>query len=419
MSELDAATLVKNVRVFPGHGDRLSGTQHVRIVGTTIESMGDAPAEAGDVIDGRGGVLMPGLIDAHWHAMFAAVTAADTLNADPGYLHIAAAAEAERTLRRGFTTVRDAGGPVFALKRAIDDGVVAGPRIFPSGAMISQTAGHGDFRARHEVPRDPCSHLSHIEMAGGSSIADGADQVLRAVREQLMLGATQIKLMAGGGVSSLYDPIDVTQYTPREISAAVEAAENWGTYVMTHAYTSRSVRQAVEAGVRSIEHGHLVDEATVELMAEHDVWWSMQPFLDDSDAIPMPTPAAREKQLEVSAGTDTAYGLAREYGVRLAWGTDTLFDAGLAARQGGQLAKMSRWFSPAEVLTMATSGNAELMRMSGARNPYPGVLGKVEVGALADLVLVDGDPLSDITLLADPDRSLLMVMKDGVVHKRP
>jgi imidazolonepropionase-like amidohydrolase len=411
----------RNVRVFPGDGATLSGPHDVRVDGETITSIDVAAAGAPDqgatTIDGAGRVLMPGLIDAHWHAAFAAVSVQVAMTCDVGYLHLAAGREAGRTLLRGFTTVRDAGGPTFAVKRAIDEGLLPGPRILPSGAFISQTSGHGDFRSRHEVPRDPCGHLSHIELMGGSAIADGVPEVLRAVREQLMLGASQIKLMAGGGLASSYDPIDVTEYTESEMRAAVEAAENWGTYVMVHAYTPRAIAQAIRAGVRCIEHGHLIDEATVELMAEHDVWWSLQPFLDDEDAIQNPNPANRARQLEVSAGTDRAYALARKHGVRVGWGTDTLFDADLARRQGKQLAKMSRWFTPAEVLTMATSGNADLLALSGPRHPYPGVLGRVEPGALADLLLVDGDPLTDLSLLADPDQNLSVIMKDGVIHK--
>jgi imidazolonepropionase-like amidohydrolase len=317
-----SSTIVfRNVRVFPGHGTALSGPQDVRVDGSTITSLGPVvggPVDPGvTVIEGAGRVLIPGLIDAHWHAAFAAVSAQVAMTCDVGYLHLAAGREAGRTLMRGFTTVRDAGGPTFALKRAIDEGLLPGPRILPSGAFISQTSGHGDFRARHEVPRDPCSHLSHIETMGGSAIADGVPEVLRAVREQLMLGASQIKVMAGGGLASSYDPIDVTEYTEPEVRAAVEAAENWGTYVMVHAYTPRAIAQAIRAGVRCIEHGHLIDEATVEMMAEHDVWWSLQPFLDDEDAIQNPNPANRVRQLEVSAGTDRAYELARKHGVRI------------------------------------------------------------------------------------------------------
>jgi imidazolonepropionase-like amidohydrolase len=422
MSMEPGATVFRGVRVFDGRQPVLTGPSDVVVRGNMVESVapaGGGPGPAGPgarVIDGGGRVLMPGLIDAHWHATFAAMTAQAALTADPGYMHLVAGREAGRTLLRGFTSVRDAGGPAFALKRVIDEGVLAGPRIYPSGAFISQTAGHGDFRLRHEVPR-ACGTLSHGEVMGATVIADGVDQVLRAAREQLLLGASQLKVMAGGGIASPYDPIDVTQYTGAELRAAVEAADHWGTYVMVHAYTPRSITQAVRAGVRCIEHGHLADDATAELLAETGTWWSLQPFLDDEDAYQAPDPAARAKQLQVTAGTDHSYQLARKHGVKVAWGSDILFDPALAARQGKVLAKLTRWYTAGEVLVSATSHNADLLALSGPRNPYPGRLGVVEPGALADLLLVDGDPLSNLDLLADPDRSLLVVMKDGHLHK--
>ncbi len=197
----------------------------------------------------------------------------------------------------------------------------------------------------------------------------------------------------------------------------MEAAEDWGTYVTVHAYTPDAIRTAIAAGVLCIDHGQLADAETARLIAENGIWWSMQPFLDDEDATPFPegTPN-RAKQLAMTAGTDTAYRLAKEFGVKLAWGTDTLFDPHLATRQGAQLAKMTRWFTPAEALRMATSGNAELLALSGNRSPYPGRLGVVEEGALADLLLVDGDPIAEIDLIADPE-NLLIIMKGGRIHK--
>ena len=415
------STLFRDVRVFPGHGDTLLPAQDVAVDGGTISAVAaHDPSRQPDadttVIDGGGRTLMPGLIDAHWHAAFLAVDPMTALVADPNYLMIHAGQQATATVLRGFTTVRDCGGPTFGLKRAIDEGVIVGPRIYPSGAMITQTSGHGDFRLPTELPRDPCCGLSHIEQIGVAAIADGGDQVLRATREQLMLGASQLKMMAGGGVASAFDPLDVTQYTEAELRAGVESAENWGTYVMVHAYTPRSIAQALRARVKSIEHGHLVDEATVAAIAEHDAWWCMQPFLDDEDASPVP-PGSRAKFLEMVTGTDTAYELAIKHGVRLAWGTDILFSAAQARKQGKLLAKMTRWFTPAEILTMATSTNAELIGMSGPRNPYPGVLGRVEAGAIADLLLVDGDPLANIDLLADPETNLKVIVKDGAVLK--
>jgi len=417
-----SSVLFRGVRVFDGIASARSGPTDVLVTGSTIASIGGevaaaAPGEERVVIDGAGKTLMPGLIDAHWHAAFTGIGAFAALLADPAYLHLIAGREAGRTLDRGFTTVRDAGGPTFGLKAAIDEGVIAGPRIFPSGAFITQTSGHGDFRFTNDLSGNGCNHLHHIEANGVSAIADGVPAVLQATREQLMRGASQIKVMAGGGVSSAYDPIDVTQYTPAELRAAVEAAENWGTYVMVHAYTSRAVRQCIEAGVRCIEHGHLIEEDVVELMAERGTWWCLQPFLDDEDSDHFSAPDQRAKHLQVVAGTDRAYELAIRHGVQLGWGTDILFDPSKADRQGHMLTKLTRWFGAADILRLATSGNAELLALSGLRNPYPGRLGVVAEGALADLLLVDGDPLADLSVIEDPEHRFLVIMKDGQIHK--
>jgi len=313
--------------------------------------------------------------------------------------------------------VRDLGGPVFGLKRAIDEGVTIGPRIYPSGAFISQTSGHGDFRFSFEVPRLPGGPLSHSEVEGIAAIADSPDEVRLRAREQLRQGASQIKLMAGGGVASPYNPIESTQFTEPEIRAAVEAADNWGTYVTVHAYTPRAIRQALAAGVKCIEHGQLIDEPTAKLLADNGIWWSLQPLLDDEDAPPLANPVSQQKALEVFAGTDNAYKLAKKYNVKTAFGTDILFDARLTTRQGAILAKMVRWYTPAETLKMATADNGALMALSGFINPYPGKLGVVEEGAIADLLLIDGNPLENIKLIADPDKNLLVIMKGGTIYK--
>jgi imidazolonepropionase-like amidohydrolase len=414
--------LFRDVRVFDSRAGRVIEPQDVLVEGGTIRSVVPSAAtppvfeDGTTVIEGGRRTLMPGLIDAHWHTAFAAVPLQVAMTADPAYIHLVAGRTATETLLRGFTTVRDCGGPAFGLNRAIDAGVLPGPRIFPSGAMISQSGGHGDFRLPYEIPRGVCGCLAHAELVGAARIADGIGEVLRATREQLMLGASQLKLMAGGGVASSYDPLDVTQYTEPELHAAVEAAENWGTYVTVHAYTPRAVQQAIRAGVRCIEHGQLLDEATVEMIAGERIWWCPQPVLDDEDA-PTLTGANRAKFLQMTAGTETAYELIRKHDVRVGWGTDTLFDPALTTKQGKQLTKMTRWFTPAETLTMATATNADLLALSGPRSPYPGALGVVEEGALADLLLVDGDPVQDIALLSRPDTSLVVIMKDGVVVK--
>jgi imidazolonepropionase-like amidohydrolase len=224
-------------------------------------------------------------------------------------------------------------------------------------------------------------------------------------------------LTAGGGVASPYSPLDVTTFTEPELRAAVEAAENWGTYVTVHAYTPASIKRSIAAGVKCIEHGHLMDEATAQLIAERGVWLSIQPLPEElANAFP-PGSQERAKAAEVFAGTDVAYRMARKHKLKTAWGTDILFSAALARRQGGLLAKLERWYTPSEALVMATGTNAELLALSGKRNPYPGKLGVVEEGALADLLLVDGDPLKDIRLIADPAKNFVVIMKDGKLYK--
>jgi imidazolonepropionase-like amidohydrolase len=417
-----AATLFQNVRIFDGKSAALSAPSNVLVRGNTIERISENPITVDTntkvlVISADGRVLMPGLIDAHWHAFMAATSQMLLMTADSSYLHLLAARQAEATLMRGFTTVRDCGGPVFGLKRAIDEGVMIGPRIYPSGAFISQTSGHGDFRFSFEVPRPPGGPLSHSEVEGIAAIADSPDEVRLRAREQLRQGASQIKLMAGGGVNSPHNPIESTQYTEAEIRAAVEAAENWGTYVTVHAYTPRAIRQAVAAGVKCIEHGHLIDEPTAKLLADKGIWWSLQPLTYDEDVFARMDPVSQRKAQEIWAGTDNAYKLAKKYNVKTAFGTDILFDAGAASRQGAYLAKMVRWYTPAEALKMATGDNGELMALSGFINPYPGKLGVVEEGALADLLLVDGNPLENIKLVEDPGKNFLVIVKDGTIYK--
>lgn len=421
-AEPPALTLFENVRVFDGKSERLEEGMNVLVRGNTIEKISKDPLSTDgtpsvQVIAGGGRTLMPGLIDAHWHAMLVRPTPAALLTDDVGYLNLVAGAEARDTLMRGFTTVRDVGGPSFGLKRAIDEGIVAGPRIFPSGAIISVTSGHGDFRQANELPRVVGAPQSRQEQTGASMIADSPDEVRVRVREQLLKGASQIKLTAGGGVASPNSPLDVSTFTEPELRAAVEAAENWGTYVTVHAYTPISIQRAISAGVKCIEHGHLMDEATAKLIAERGIWLSTQAFPDEmADAFP-PGSLERAKAFTVFAGTDTSITLAKKYKLKTAFGTDILFSKRLAQRQGELLVKFTRWYTPAETLAMATGTNGELLALSGKRNPYPGKLGVVEEGALADLLLVDGDPVSNIELLQDPAKNLLVIMKDGKIYK--
>jgi imidazolonepropionase-like amidohydrolase len=416
-----AATVVfENVRIFDGKSEEISLPSNVMVRGNTIQTISEDPIPTdrrADMvhIDAGGRTLMPGLIDAHWHAMLVRPTPTEAVVGDVGYMNLLAGAEATDTLMRGFTTVRDMGGPVFGLKRAIDEGIITGPRIFPCGAIITITSGHGDFRQPMDLPRIP-GRLSRMEQIGGSMVADSPDEVRMRAREQLLLDACQIKLTAGGGVASPHSPLDASTFTEAELRAAVEAAENWGTYVATHAYTPQSIERAIHAGVKCIEHGHLMDEPTAKLIAEHGVWLSIQPFADEmADAFPRGS-QERAKAQQVLAGMDFAYRLAKKHKLKTAFGTDILFSEALAERQGELLAKLVRWYTPVEILTMATSTNAQLLMLSGKRNPYPGKLGVIEEGALADLLLVDGNPLEEITLIANPD-NFVVIMKDGKVYK--
>jgi imidazolonepropionase-like amidohydrolase len=419
--EGSAVTLFENVRIFDGKSASLSAASNVLVRGNVIERISIAPIAVDRradtrIIAGGGRTLMPGLIDNHWHAMLARTTPAQAFG-DVGYNNLAAGDEATDTLMRGFTTVRDVGGPVFGLKHAIDDGIVKGPRIYPSGAMITVTSGHGDFRQLTDLPRTIGGMLTRMEQIGGAIVADSPDEVRVRAREQLMQGASQVKLTAGGGVSSPFSPLDVTTFTEAELRAAVEAAENWGTYVAAHAFTPAAIQRSIAAGVKCIEHGTLMDEETAKLIAEKGIWLSMQP-LPEELRLGFPVGSVqRAKADEIWPGIARSYELAKKYKIKTAWGTDVLFSRALAQQQGAILASLTRWYTPAETLVMATSTNAELLALSGKRNPYPGKLGVVEQGALADLLLVDGNPLDNIALVADPAKNFLIIMKDGIIYK--
>jgi imidazolonepropionase-like amidohydrolase len=410
-------TLFRNVRVFDGVTPRLSGPMNVLVRGNTIAVVSpQAPEAAGaQVIEGRGRTLMPGLIDVHVHMTFGALTQKQLASPDltPAKVGEASATNATKTLMRGFTSVRDVGGPIFELKQQIDAGRVAGPRIWPSGPTVSQTAGHGDFRLPSEGPRLWTGKASRAELLGAGYIADGRPEVLAATREALRFGASQIKVMAGGGTSSAYDPVDVTQYTLDEMKAAVEAAEDWGTYVTVHAYTARSVRRAIEAGVKCIEHGQLLDEDTLRLMAQKGIWLSGQNLVESTEAMDQ---LRREKRRPVIEGQQKLWPIAKRLGVKLAWGTDFLFEPELNEQQNAYILKLKPWFNSAEMLKMITHDNAQLLALSGRRSPYQGRLGVVKAGALADLLLVEGDPIANVDLIGD-SKNFSVIMKDGKIYK--
>lgn len=415
------ATLFQNVRVFDGKSEKLSTSMSVLIEGKLIAKISKsikAPKGA-KVIDGGGRVMIPGLIDMHWHSAYSSIPMQVGLNIDHAYHLLVGAKGNTDALLRGFTTVRDMGGNVFSLQKLTDAGVYDGPRIFPSGPAISQTSGHTDFRPATAVPAEHGAPLIYMERVGHVMVADGVPEVLKRTREALRMGATQIKINSGGGVSSTFDPLDVTQFTLEETKAAVDAAKDWNTYVATHVFTDGATKRALEAGVMSIEHGHLLSKDTLKMMVKKGAYLSMQPLLDDEDAIPFPEGSfSRQKYIQVTEGTDRVYRLAKEVGVKTVFGTDTLFDPGLAKKQGKVLAKLGRWHTPVEALRQATSTAGELLALSGPRNPYPdGPLGVIEEGAYADLILVDGNPLEKLELVADAEKNFPLIMKDGKIYK--
>ena len=419
LADTPATTLFVNVNVFDGKSSTVQKDVSVLVEGNKITAIQKDHIEAPNgatVIDGGGRTLMPGLIDNHVHIFMAGSSQAQMLDPSVTFemLEATAADEAKKMLMRGFTSVRDVGGPVFGVKRMIDQGKNIGPRIYPSGAMISQTSGHGDFRMPNDKAHRFGGSFTKGELLGVGFIADGRDEVLTATRENLRAGASQIKVMAGGGAASAYDPLDVAQYTLDELKAAVQAADDWNTYVTVHAYTAKAVRRAVEAGVKCIEHGQLLDEATMKYVAEKGVWLSLQSL---DEAPPTAPENVRAKKHSVVEGTGNAFTWAKKYKVKLAFGTDLMFDPNQMTKQNTDILKLRQWLTPAEALRLMTNDNAQLLALSGPRNPYPGKLGVIETGALADMVLVDGDPVANLDLVADPDKNFKVIMKDGSIYK--
>lgn len=412
----EPAVLFENVRIFNGVDDALA-TGHVLVRGNEIAAISTAPIEpptGARVIAGGGRILSPGFIDLHAHLTLSLPK--DMLYAHPWVVGAAAGNAAEAYLLNGFTTVRDAGGTHPELARAVDRGLLVGPRIYPSGAIITQTSGHGDFRMRHDPhPALGGRSADHTLIAGLSVIADGTAQTLAAVRENLRHGATQIKIMGGGGVASDYDPIHTLQPSPEEIRAAVQAASDWGTYVTAHSYTSAAVRRLVENGVRMIEHGLLIDDETARLCAEKGVVISTQiAIFRMGTELPGMSDENRAKMQQVLAGQDRLIQLIKKYDLKTGFGTDFVF--GTYPRVNEEFVARAEYFTAAEILRQATSESAEIIRMAGLLDPYES-FGKICQGWLADLVLIDGDPFADVTVLARPEESLVVIMKDGKIYK--
>lgn len=413
--------LFTNVNIFNGTDGELIGAD-VLVEGNLIKEIGqNLQAGGATIVDGGGRTLMPGLMDAHVHLALVRRPSEILNQYDWMYVGALANEQAEEMLLRGFTTVRDIGGPTVGLHRAIEEGQIIGPRLFSSGPYITQTSGHGDFRNYNDLHPGIYGQYSLMEMQGWLIMADGPAEVTRAVREALRYGAKQIKMMAGGGVSSPYDPLHTIQGGPEEFSAAVRAAEQWGTYVAVHAYTDEAVRQAVEAGVKSIEHGPFLTEKTMKLMAKNDVFLAptARISLTTPEVVGLdPTSSTAEKLRQVNQGASNQLKWAKQYGVTLVFSTDQFGAPENFKIQSDEFLTLAEVFEPIEVLRMATSNVAALLELSGELHPYrEGPLGVIQEGAYADLLLIDGNPLEDVTLLADYENNIDLIMKDGKIYK--
>lgn len=411
-------TLITNVNVFDGMNEALTKNANVLVEGALIKQVSTEAiaADGATIIDGGGRTMIPGMVNTHVHLAYT-LPPAQLANTPLMYAGFMAAKEAKATLMRGFTTVRDVGGNTIGLKMAIDEGMIDGPRVFPSGAVISQTSGHGDYRTLNVFPRAMGGVPAEMETMRYSYIVDGRPEMLAAVRENLRHGSSQIKVLNSGSVSGIHDPLDVAEFTAEEMEAAVEAASDWGTYVAVHSYNDKSVQRALNAGVMSIDHGNLMNEETMKLLKEKGAFLSAQvsPFKMTLGGY---TEDMKKKNAQAVAGLDNMFALAKKYDVTITHGTDIFGSPDLLAEAPKEFKYRTKWFTPFEILKQATSNGGALVELSGERNPYKGArIGVIQEGAYADLVIVNGNPLEDITLLVKPEANLSLIMKDGVIYK--
>jgi imidazolonepropionase-like amidohydrolase len=409
------AVIFANCALVDGTRNERRENHHVLVADGRIREVSDRPlrSAAAETVDLAGRTLMPGLIDAHVHAL--AVDQSLTRLADQrvSLVTLQAARLLEDMLQRGFTTVRDAGGADGGFAEAVEAGLVKGPRIFPSGHALSQTGGHGDMRPLTQgVSVIACACCE--SGAGLARIADGVSECRRAARDELRKGATQIKIMASGGVASPYDPVWNLQYSEGEVRAIVEEARAWHTYVMAHAYTPEAIRRSIDFGVRSIEHGNLIDCETAEHVARAEAF--VVPTLVTYDALNRfgrelgYSEASLGKLAEVREAGLGSLEILQEVGVRIGFGTDLL--GPMHRHQSREFVIRAEAMAAFDIIRSATIVNAELLQRSGE-------LGVVTADARADLIAIDGDPLRDIALLDGQGERLTHIMKGGVFYKRP
>jgi imidazolonepropionase-like amidohydrolase len=403
---LDNATLVDldAGELRPGH--------FVCIDGDTIVSVDDRrpSSEAAERIDLAGRCLLPGLIDAHYHATLTDTNPANLRDVPTTLMTARAANLLRRTLERGFTTVRDMGGADWGIRSAVAEGAIVGPRVYIAGRALSQTGGHGDLRRRTES-EDVCSCAAALSFM--SVVADGKAGVQVATREQLRQGVDHIKVFLSGGVVSPTDPLTSAQYTDEELEAIVHEAQSWGTYVAAHAYTAAAITRAAKAGVRTIEHGNLIDAPAAKLLADRQGYLiptliTYEVMRREASRAKLPAFSVAKLETVLSAGLESIQ-IALSAGVKLGFGTDLLGE--FHAYQSEELLIRSRVQKPRDVLLSATRVNAEILGQTGR-------LGVIAPGALADLIAVAGNPLADLGFLQNQGQQLTLIMKNGGIVKR-
>jgi imidazolonepropionase-like amidohydrolase len=412
--------LIKNVNIFDGKSEILKKGYDVLVEANLIKKIGKGlmASSKATVIDGGGRVLTPGFIDAHTH--IALIAPFDQLENEYTGVYVGAAGGqmAENMLMRGFTTVRDAGGASIGIQRAIDDGWFPGPRIYSSGAFITQTSGHLDMRDRTNPHRHVGGEPSHAEQVGHFAAVDGTTEMLAAARQNFRDGATQLKLATNGGISATYSPLDIDQFTDDELGAAAHVAQSFGSYFMVHAYYDNAVSRAIDFGAKSIEHGHMMTEASLKKMKKKNVYLVVEGFMSLSEGSSSFTPDQQQKFELAKKGFVEMIKLAKKHKLKIAIGSDTFLSRQMYDFQEQEWVARSKLFSSFEIMKQATSIGAELIALAGPRNRYKeGPLGVIKEGAYADVIIVEGNPLEDITILSDAKKNLRLIMKDGKIYK--
>jgi imidazolonepropionase-like amidohydrolase len=407
-----AQILFKNAKLLDPHADELEGGVSVLVEGETIReiSVKSIKAPAADVIDCKGRTLMPGLIDCHVHVMLSEVNIR-YLEAIPlTMMTVRAAALMRGMIDRGFTTVRDTGGADWGMRDGVAQGLLPGPRMFIAGRALGPTGGHSDARRRTDVHSGACKCCNAMSFC--LEVVDGADAVRAAVREQLRQGVDQIKIMVSGGVASPYDPLDSRQFSLEEIAAAVEEAAAFGRYTQAHAYTPDAITRAVSQGVRTIEHGNLIDEKSAKLMKDKGAYLvanlvAYYAMKERAKEFGMSSEMLAKNDMVIDGGLKSLE-ICKRAGIKVGYGSDLL--GALQVDQSREFLLRREVLSPIEIIRQATLVGAEIVRM-------PGKLGVVKPGAFADILVVDGDPIKKLELLTGQGEHLSVIMKAGRFHK--